>query len=77
MSPEEFECALLEKLIEEDPSLDVAHLVSHLSEAKRKKIAAAFKKTSFLSPIKDALGPKFSYSDIRLVRLVLKKEGLI
>ena len=73
----------IEKLIEEDASLDIAYLISDMSHGKRDQIAKAIKKNyeisknNYLSPVRDMLGPKFSYLDIRLVRLIMKKESLI
>ncbi len=70
----------IEKLIEEDPSIDVEYLASHISSVKRQKIESALRelknlssKVFFLAPVKNKLGSKFTYLDIRLVRLVMKK----
>ena len=73
----------IEKLTDEDASLDVAYLLSHMTKNKRDQIAEAIKKNyevsqkNYLSPVREILGPKFSYLDIRLVRLMMKKENLI
>lgn len=70
----------IEKLIKEDPTIDVEYLAEHITTARREKIENAIKdaqkksKGDFLSPVRNILGSKFTYLDIRLVRLVMKSN---
>ncbi len=71
----------IEKLIKEGEKLDIAYLKKqHLSVEKFSKIEKEFKK-SFkqcgdyrMAPVKNALGSKYSYEDIRLARLFIDKN---
>lgn len=72
----------LEKLSEErklDPEADVAHLKPGKENFVRIKSAfdQVYKKTGEmrLSPVRDILGSRFSFDQIRLARLFIKTEG--
>ena len=73
----------IEKIIEEDNTIDVSYLLSHLSKNKIEKIRDAIERVKALSdkvlltPVKEIVGDSVSFLDIRLVRLVMQKEGLI
>ena len=73
----------IEKIIEEDTTLDVSYLLSHLSPKKIQKIREAIEKVKegsdkvLLTPVKEIVGDSISFLDIRLVRLVMQKEGLL
>jgi ATP-dependent DNA helicase PIF1 len=69
----------IEELQEEGEKIDIEYMKEEIPKAKFKKIADAFAE-SFkkngdyrLSPIKNALGVGFTYSDIRLARLFIEK----
>ncbi|MDP2593473.1 MAG: AAA family ATPase [bacterium] len=69
----------IEKISSEDFSVDVSCIRNELPKEKLLKITSAFER-SFektggynLAPVKAMLGGKFSYLDIRLARLFLKK----
>jgi hypothetical protein len=75
----------LEKLLDEDPSLDIKHLEGEISINKFKKIYKVFNdiygenRELRLSPVMKLLGGENSgylFEDLRLVRLFLKKKGL-
>ncbi len=75
----------LEKLLSEDPKLDIRHFESEISVNKFKKIYKAFNdiygdnRELRLTPIMKILGGEkkgFSFEDLRLVRLFLKKKGM-
>lgn len=67
----------LEKIKENDKTIDFKVFKKSLAPAKFKEIEQAFKKlatenpTRLLSPIRESLGHKYSYDDLRLVRLFL------
>lgn len=63
----------LEKMLAKGEKLDLDYLKTFLSPNRLAKIRAAFKKTGDikLSPVKEILGDKFSYEEIRLARLFL------
>jgi hypothetical protein len=73
----------IEKIIEEDETLDVSYLLSHLAKNKVEKIRDAILRVKALSdkvlltPVKEIVGDDSTYLDIRLVRLVMQKEKLI
>ncbi len=63
---------------EGDPSFNIYHLQNAIPKTKFKTIYNAFRKVGMsedgyyhLAPIKNLLGPKYSYDDLRLVRLFL------
>jgi len=75
----------LEKLLDEDPKLDIRHLEGEISASKFKKIYRAFNdiygdnRELRLTPVMKILGDKnsgLSFEDLRLVRLFLKKKGM-
>ena len=75
----------LEKILAEDPTLDVRQLENELSPSKFKKIYRAFNdiygdnRELLLAPVMKILGGKdsgLSFEDLRLVRLFLKKKGM-
>ncbi len=68
----------LEEIKAEDPSFNIYHLQNALPKQKFKTIYGAIKKIGIseggvyrLAPVRETLGPKYSYDDIRLVRLFL------
>lgn len=68
----------IEEIKSENPSYNIYNLKDGIPQTKFKKIYAAFKKLGIseegfykLGPVKNLLGPKFSYDDLRLVRLFL------
>jgi GTPase SAR1 family protein len=75
----------IEKLLAEDPKLDIRHLEGEISVNKFKKIYKAFNdiygdnRELRLTPVMKILGGEnsgFSFEDLRLVRLFLKKKGM-
>lgn len=64
----------LEKLIEKEEGLNLEHL--RLSPQRFQKIKLAFQQTDDwrLSPVKEILGEEFSWQEIKIARLFLKKE---
>jgi uncharacterized protein YpbB len=75
----------IEKLLDEDPKLDIRNLESEISVSKFKKIYKAFNdiygdnRELRLTPIMKILGGEnsgFLFEDLRLVRLFLKKKGM-
>ena len=75
----------IEKLLDEDPKLNIRHLESEISASKFKKIYKAFNdiygdnRELRLTPVMKILGDKnsgLSFEDLRLVRLFLKKKGM-
>lgn len=68
----------IEEIKSENPGYNIYNLKDGIPQTKFKKIYAAFKKLGIseegfykLGPVKNLLGPKFSYDDLRLVRLFL------
>lgn len=68
----------VEQIKEKDPTYNIYNLRDSISKTKFKEIYSAFKKVGVseeggykLAPVKELLGPKFSYEDLRLVRLFL------
>lgn len=69
----------IEQIKTEDPNYNIYHLRSAIPATRFRTIYAAFRKIGVsegglykLGPAKELLGPKFSYDDIRLVRLFLR-----
>ena len=69
--------AHIEKLLSDDPEMDIDHLKP--AEPGFSRIKAAFAKTHdvTLSPVKAILGEAYSYDEIRLVRIFLSRERLV
>jgi len=69
----------IEKILEEEPDFNIDHLKKEISTAKFKDIYMAFKnlysenRDYLLSPVKNKLGSKYNFEDIRLVRLFVKR----
>ncbi len=68
----------IEKIKKEDPRYNIYNLQNTIPKAKFKAIWSAFQKIGVdegggrrLGPVKELLGSKYSYEDIRLVRLFL------
>ncbi|MFH0804346.1 MAG: helix-turn-helix domain-containing protein [Candidatus Zambryskibacteria bacterium] len=68
----------VEKIKEKDPEYNIYNLRDGITKNKFKEIYGAFKKLGVseggfykLGPVKDLLGPKYSFDDLRLVRLFL------
>jgi ATP-dependent DNA helicase PIF1 len=68
----------VEKIKEEDPKYNIYNLKNGITKNKFKEIYSAFRKIGIseggmyhLAPVKEALGPRYSYDDLRLVRLFL------
>ena len=75
----------VEKLLDEDPKLDIRNLEGEISSSKFKKIYKAFNdiygdnRELRLTPVMKILGGEnsgFLFEDLRLVRLFLKKKGM-
>ena len=70
----------IEKIIEEDSSFDIEHLKKEIPTGKYKKIWMAFRglygenRDFLLSPIKNKLGAAYSYEELRIVRLFVKRN---
>lgn len=64
----------LEELAEKDANVDLNYL--RPKEKRFKKIAKAFSKTkdTKLSPVRDILGEDYSYDELRIARLFLKRK---
>ncbi len=68
----------IEEIKSNDPKFNIYNLRSNIPKNKFKTIYNAFKKVGMseggqyrLAPVKEILGPKYSYDDLRLVRLFL------
>jgi ATP-dependent DNA helicase PIF1 len=68
----------VEKIKEKDPKYNIYNLREGIAKNKFKEIYSAFRKVGIsqggiyhLAPVKELLGPKYSYDDLRLVRLFL------
>lgn len=68
----------IEEIKAKDPKFNIYHLRNGISKNKFQAIYGAFKKVGLgegskyhMTPVKDLLGPKYSYDDLRLVRLFL------
>ena len=75
----------IEKLLDEDPKLDIRHIENEISVNKFRKIYKAFNdiygdnRELRLTPVMKLLGDEKSgctFEDLRLVRLFLKKKGM-
>ncbi len=70
----------IEKIIVEDPSFDISHLKTEVPTGKYKKIWMAFRelygenRDFLLSPIKNKLGNAYTYEELRIVRLFVKRN---
>jgi ABC-type cobalamin/Fe3+-siderophores transport system ATPase subunit len=70
----------IEKLVEKDPDFNIIKLKESIPPAKFKKIYIAFKNSYgenrdfLLAPIKNKLGAGFTYEELRIVRLFVKKS---
>ncbi len=71
--------AHLEKIVDKEPDFDISHLKKEISADKFRKIWNAFKdsygenRDLLLAPIKNKLGANFSYEEVRIVRLFVKR----
>ncbi|MEI6296184.1 MAG: helix-turn-helix domain-containing protein [bacterium] len=67
----------LEKIKEEDPEINFSYLTKTVSKTKQIKIRAALMSVGttngkyLLSPVKTYLGDKFTFDEIRLIRLIM------
>ncbi len=68
----------IEKIKEKNPDYNIYNLRDGITKNKFKEIYNAFRKAGIseggiyhLAPVKNILGPKYSYDDLRLVRLFL------
>ncbi len=70
----------IEKIITEDPTFDINHLKKEVPTGKYKKIWMAFRelygenRDFLLSPIKNKLGLAYTYEELRIVRLFVKRN---
>ena len=70
----------IEKIIENDPDFDVSHLKKEVPTGKYKKIWMVFRelygtnRDFLLAPIKNKLGGAYTYEEIRIVRLFVKRN---
>lgn len=70
----------IEKIIEKDPDFDITHLKKEVPTGKYKKIWMAFRelygsnRDFLLAPIKNKLGNAFTYEELRIVRLFVKRN---
>ncbi len=70
----------VEKILEKDPEFDINHLRDEVAPGKFKKAWMTFKelygenREFLLSPIKNKLGEGYTYEDLRIVRLFVKKS---
>ena len=69
----------LEKIKEQEPKFDLVNIEKEITKARLKKITDALIKSGMeggtyrLTPAKIILGPDFSFEEIRIARLLLKK----
>lgn len=68
----------IEEILEKDPRFNIKFLQKSISHARLDKIISAFRKVGVqeggkrpLSPVKNILGPNYSFGEIRLARLFL------
>ena len=68
----------VEKIREKEPNYNIYNLRDGIPKNRFKEIWSAFRKIGVsegemykLAPVKELLGPKYSYEDLRLVRLFL------
>jgi GTPase SAR1 family protein len=70
----------IEKITDEDPSFDISHLKKEVPAGKFTKIWMAFRelygenRDFLLSPIKNKLGTAYTYEELRIVRLFVKRN---
>jgi len=70
----------IEKIIEKDTDFDINHLKKEVSVAKYKKIWMTFRelygenREYLLSPIKNKLGESYTFEELRIVRLFVKRN---
>jgi hypothetical protein len=70
----------IEKILKEDSNFDISHLKSEVPAGKFKKIYLAFRelygenRDFLLAPVKNKLGEGFTYEELRIVRLFVKKS---
>ena len=70
----------IEKIIAEDSSFDITHLKKEVPTGKYKKIWMVFRelygenRDFLLSPIKNKLGTAYTYEELRIVRLFVKRN---
>jgi hypothetical protein len=70
----------IEKIVEEDSSFDINHLKEEVPTGKYKKIWMTFRelygtnRDFLLNPIKNKLGNAYSYEELRIVRLFVKRN---
>jgi len=70
----------IEKIITEDPDFDIKHLKDEVPTGKYKKIWMAFRelygenRDFLLNPIKNKLGSAYTFEELRIVRLFVKRN---
>ena len=70
----------IEKIIEEEPDFNITHLKKEVPGGKYKKIWMVFRelygenRDFLLSPIKNKLGSAYTYEELRIVRLFVKRN---
>ncbi len=70
----------IEKIITEDPDFDIKHLKDEIPTGKYKKIWMAFRelygenRDFLLNPIKNKLGSAYTFEELRIVRLFVKRN---
>ncbi len=70
----------IEKILEKDPEFDINHLREEVPTGKFKKAYMTFRelygenREFLLSPIKNKLGDGYTYEELRIVRLFVKKS---
>lgn len=70
----------IEKIVEEDPDFDIKHLKDEVPTGKYKKIWMAFRelygenRDFRLNPIKNKLGSAYTFEELRIVRLFVKRN---
>ena len=70
----------IEKIVAEDSSFDINHLKDEVPAGKYKKIWMAFRelygenRDFLLAPIKNKLGSAYTYEELRIVRLFVKRN---
>ncbi|MBU6370804.1 MAG: AAA family ATPase [Patescibacteria group bacterium] len=70
----------IEKILDKEPDFDIAHLRDEVPPGKFKKIYLTFRdmfgenRELLLAPVKNKLGAGFTYEELRLVRLFVRKS---
>jgi len=70
----------VEKIISEDPAFNISHFKKEIPTGKYKKIWMAFRelygenRDFLLAPIKNKLGAAYTYEELRIVRLFVKRN---